>query len=104
MQRIDRYLVINLLPILQCLELLNANCMKGLVQHNKTFWMYKGVLSMAKKHFEHITNATELKRTQIGMVKKNSQLLVRHAAQTKRDALALVEKSMPSKLRKYVQN
>lgn len=71
------------------------------MQHNKTFWMFKGVLSMAKKHFEHISNATELKRTQIEITKRNSELLLQHADRTKNDALALVEKSMPSKMRKY---
>lgn len=74
--------------------------MKGLMQHNQTFWMYNGVLGMSRQLFEQIDNGIEARRNLIVILKRDSQLMFDRGNQTKRDALALVVKSLPSAVRK----
>lgn len=80
--------------------MLNANCMKGLMQHNQTFWMYNGVLGMSRKLLDQIDKGSEARRDLILIVKRDSHLMMERGNQTKQDALALVEKSLPSAVRK----
>lgn len=80
--------------------MLNTNCMKGLRQHNQTFWMYNGVLGMSRQLLDQIDKGNEARRDLIVILKRNSQMMFERCNQTKLDALALVEKSLPSAVRK----
>lgn len=82
------------------LVLLNANCLKGLIQHNNTFWTFKGILGMSSRLLQQLTDANQHVSNIISILKTNVELLLDRSKEAEIEAIALIETSLPTAVRR----